>query len=48
MRPEKLLEVQVGSIYDVNGAAIRQEHVEHIHIMQLAIGIVDKSRNVSL
>ena len=39
--------VDVATIHDVDGSGFRQEHIEGMNVVQLAIRDVDKTRNVA-
>ena len=41
MKPE---EIFVGAVHDVDGAGFGDQKVEHVDVMELAVGDVDKSR----
>ena len=47
MHRMKSLEVQVATIHDVDRPGFRHQNVEHIDVVQLAVGNVDKGRDVA-
>ena len=47
VRHIKAGKVDVATIHDVDGSGFRQEHIEGMNVVQLAIRDVDKTRNVA-
>ena len=47
MQHIKAGKVDVATIHDVDGSGFRQEHIEGMNVVQLAIRDVDKTRNVA-
>ena len=41
------LEVQIAAIHDVDRSGFRHQHIEHIDIVQLAVGDVDEAGNIA-
>ena len=39
--------VDVGRVHDVEGARLRNQHVEYVDIVQLALGNMDKRRDIA-
>ena len=47
MHHVKTIEVQVATIRDVNRSSFRHQNVEHIDVVQLAVGNVNEGLNVA-
>jgi len=48
MQREKPREIDVSAIHDVDCVRLRQQEIEHVHVMQLAGRDVDKRRDGAL
>ena len=47
MQPVQAAKVDIRSIHDVDGTSLGYQHIERVHVVQLAVRDMDKARNVS-
>ncbi len=47
MQGEKPFEVHIGPIHNIEGTRLRRQDIENIDVVQLAIGDMDKSRDIA-
>ncbi len=47
MQRKEPFEIHVATIHDVEGTRLRQQDIEDIDVVQLAVGNMDKGRNVA-
>ena len=47
MQDEEPFEVHVAPVHDVEGAWLRQQDIEDVDVVQLAVGDMDESRDIA-
>ena len=47
MQPVQALEIDVAAIHDVEGAGFRNQLIEDVHVVQLAVADMDKTRDIA-
>jgi hypothetical protein len=47
VQPKQSGEIDVPTVHDINGASFRHQHIERMHIVHLAVGNMDKARDVA-
>ena len=47
MQPVQAAKVDIPSIHKVDGTSLGYQHIERVHIVQLAVRDMDKARNVA-
>jgi hypothetical protein len=47
VQPIQTSEIDLTAVHDVDGASLRHEHVERMHIVQLGVGNMNETRDVA-
>ncbi len=47
MQPMKSAEINIATIHDVDGACLREQQIERVNVVELAVGNMDEARDIA-